>query len=115
METRARAAIYNHMSESGAIHAAAAKTRAAMPKTLYLLMFMMLLLDQIRRTPITGNFGAMLATPLVRLGEILTLDRDLVCPFYKAKMVKAIAAFTCAMQDSECPWYIRKPEGGMFL
>ena len=39
----------------------------------------------------TGSFGAMLAEPLVRSGEILTLSRDLVCPFYKAKMQRAVA------------------------
>lgn len=63
----------------------------------------------------TGSFGAMLAEPLVRSGEILTLSRDLVCPFYKAKMQRAVAAFTGAMEDAPCRWYIHKPEGAMFL
>ena len=63
----------------------------------------------------TGSFGAMLAEPLVRSGEILTLSRDLVCPFYKAKMQRAVAAFTGAMGDADCRWYIHKPEGAMFL
>jgi valine--pyruvate aminotransferase len=63
----------------------------------------------------TGSFGAMLAEPLVRSGEILTLSRDLVCPFYKAKMQRAVAAFTDAMEDVPCRWYIHKPEGAMFL
>jgi valine--pyruvate aminotransferase len=63
----------------------------------------------------TGSFGAMLAEPLVRSGEILTLSRDLVCPFYKAKMQRAVAAFTRAMADAPCHWYIHKPEGAMFL
>jgi valine--pyruvate aminotransferase len=63
----------------------------------------------------TGSFGAMLAEPLVRSGEILTLSRDLVCPFYKAKMQRAVAAFTGAMEDASCRWYIHKPEGAMFL
>jgi valine--pyruvate aminotransferase len=63
----------------------------------------------------TGSFGAMLAEPLVRSGEILTLSRDLVCPFYKAKMQRAVAAFTGAMEDAPCHWYIHKPEGAMFL
>lgn len=63
----------------------------------------------------TGSFGAMLAEPLVRSGEILSLSRDLVCPFYKAKMQRAVAAFTDAMEDAECRWYIHKPEGAMFL
>ena len=63
----------------------------------------------------TGSFGAMLAEPLVRSGEILSLSRDLVCPFYKAKMQRAVAAFTGAMEDAPCRWYIHKPEGAMFL
>jgi valine--pyruvate aminotransferase len=63
----------------------------------------------------TGSFGAMLAEPLVRTGEILTLSRDVVCPFYKAKMERAVAAFKGAMEGSDCPWYIHKPEGAMFL
>jgi valine--pyruvate aminotransferase len=63
----------------------------------------------------TGSFGAMLAEPLVRSGDILTLSRDIVCPFYKAKMERAVAAFTEAMGDDDCRWYIHKPEGAMFL
>ncbi|XKH01168.1 valine--pyruvate transaminase [Marinobacter nauticus] len=63
----------------------------------------------------TGSFGAMLAEPLVRSGEILSLSRDVVCPFYKAKMEKAVAVFHEAMGEDTCRWYIHKPEGAMFL
>ena len=63
----------------------------------------------------TGSFGAMLAEPLVRSGEILSLSRDVVCPFYQAKMQKAVAAFREAMGEDNCRWYIHKPEGAMFL
>lgn len=62
----------------------------------------------------TGSFGAIMAQPLVRSGEILSLSRDVICPFYKAKMEKAVAAFTRAMGD-ECQWYAHRPEGAMFL
>jgi len=62
----------------------------------------------------TGSFGAMLAEPLVRSGEILTLSRDVVCPFYKAKMERAVTVFSEAMGD-HCRWYLHKPEGAMFL
>lgn len=62
----------------------------------------------------TGSFGAMVAEPLVRSGEILSLSRDVVCPFYKAKMERAVAVFTEAMGE-RCRWYIHKPEGAMFL
>ncbi|OEY67799.1 valine--pyruvate transaminase [Marinobacter sp. X15-166B] len=62
----------------------------------------------------TGSFGAMLAEPLVRSGEILSISREIVCPFYQRKMQRAVAAFTEAMGDG-CRWYIHKPEGAMFL
>jgi valine--pyruvate aminotransferase len=63
----------------------------------------------------TGSFGAMLAEPLVRSGEILSLSRDVVCPFYKAKMERAVAVFRDAMGEDSCRWYVHKPEGAMFL
>ncbi len=62
----------------------------------------------------TGSFGAMLAEPLVRSGEILQLSREVVCPFYKAKMQRAMAVFTEAMGEGY-RWYAHKPEGAMFL
>lgn len=62
----------------------------------------------------TGSFGAMLAEPLVRSGEILSLSRDVVCPFYRRKMERAVAAFTAAMGEG-WRWYVHKPEGAMFL
>lgn len=62
----------------------------------------------------TGSFGAMLAEPLVKSGEILSLSRDVVCPFYQSKMKRAVQAFTDAMGDA-CRWYVHKPEGAMFL
>lgn len=62
----------------------------------------------------TGSFGAMLAEPLVRSGEILSLSRDVVCPFYRAKMQRAVAVFHEAMGEA-CHWYVHKPEGAMFL
>jgi valine--pyruvate aminotransferase len=62
----------------------------------------------------TGSFGAMLAEPLVRSGEILSLSREVVCPFYQRKMENAVKVFTDAMGDG-CRWYVHKPEGAMFL
>ncbi|WP_152207069.1 valine--pyruvate transaminase [Marinobacter changyiensis] len=62
----------------------------------------------------TGSFGAVLAEPLVRSGDILKLSRDVVCPFYKAKMERAVAVFTDAMGE-DYQWYAHKPEGAMFL
>ncbi len=62
----------------------------------------------------TGSFGAMLAEPLVRSGEIIRMSRDLVQPVYQRKMENAVAAFREAMGD-DCPWRVHKPEGAMFL
>lgn len=62
----------------------------------------------------TGSFGAMMAEPMVRSGEILKLSRDVVCPFYKAKMERAVAVFTEVMGEGY-QWYAHKPEGAMFL
>ncbi len=62
----------------------------------------------------TGSFGAMLAEPLVRSGEIISMSRELVQPVYRRKMEKAVAAFREAMGD-DCPWRIHTPEGAMFL
>lgn len=62
----------------------------------------------------TGSFGAMLAEPLVRSGEILSLSRDVVCPFYRAKMQKAVAVLHDKLGE-RCPWFVHKPEGAMFL
>lgn len=62
----------------------------------------------------TGSFGAMLAEPLVRSGEIISMSRDCVQPVYRRKMESAVAAFREAMGE-DCPWRIHTPEGAMFL
>ncbi|PAV25080.1 valine--pyruvate transaminase [Tamilnaduibacter salinus] len=62
----------------------------------------------------TGSFGAMVAEPLVRSGEILSLSRDVVCPFYQRKMEKAVAVLHDQLGD-RCPWAVHRPEGAMFL
>ena len=62
----------------------------------------------------TGSFGAMLAEPMVRSGEIISMSRDLVQPIYQQKMERAVAAFREAMGE-DCPWRVHTPEGAMFL
>ncbi|MAL98921.1 MAG: valine--pyruvate transaminase [Alteromonadaceae bacterium] len=62
----------------------------------------------------TGSFGAMLAEDMVRSGEILRLSRDVIGPFYRAKMERAVATFSAAMGEGY-PWFVHEPEGAMFL
>jgi valine--pyruvate aminotransferase len=59
------------------------------------------------------NFGAMLAEHIVETGEIIGLGRDLIQPFYQAKMEKAVAVVR--EQFGNIPCRIHKPEGAMFL
>src|SRR5690554_922432 len=62
----------------------------------------------------TGSFGPQLVEPLVRSGEILSLSREEVRPWYEAKMHKAVAVLNEALAE-DCPWYVHQPEGAMFL
>ncbi|RUM40231.1 MAG: valine--pyruvate transaminase, partial [Desulfocapsa sp.] len=41
----------------------------------------------------TGSFGSMLAQDLVASGEVLTVSKNIIQPFYKDKMQKALARF----------------------
>ncbi len=60
-----------------------------------------------------GSFGAMLTTDLVATGEILHLSRNVVQPFYRRKMEKAMAALEEFFID--LPYRVHTPEGAMFL
>lgn len=62
----------------------------------------------------TGSFGPQLMEGLVRSGEILTLSREQVKPWYEAKMHQAVAVLKDAMGE-DCPWMLHQPEGAMFL
>jgi valine--pyruvate aminotransferase len=61
----------------------------------------------------TGSFGPMLATDMVRSGEILKLSREVVRPFYlqKAKKAEQILLHECR----GLPVRLHKIEGAMFL
>lgn len=61
----------------------------------------------------TGNFGPALARHLLAEGKILQLSRDLVAPFYRARMEAAVASFKHHLADLPC--LIHKPEGAIFL
>jgi valine--pyruvate aminotransferase len=60
-----------------------------------------------------GNIGPAIATELFRSGEIDTLTRDHVTPFYFDRATKTVDAFRRAMGDLPCR--IHKPEGAFFL
>ena len=60
-----------------------------------------------------NNFGAMLARRLVTSREITALSRDLMQPFYRKKMEKAVAVVREKFADLPCR--IHLPEGAMFL
>lgn len=60
-----------------------------------------------------GSFGAMLTTPLISTGEILSLSRNVIRPFYKQKMERAMEVVKEAFQG--CPYKVHIPEGSMFL
>src|SRR5690554_505465 len=61
----------------------------------------------------SGSVGAMVAEPLVRSAEILSLDRDVVCTSYKTQVVREVEAFREAMGEDSCRRYIHKAEGAM--
>lgn len=59
------------------------------------------------------SFGAMLCQDLVSSGEILQVGQEIIRPFYKQKVEKAVA---CVRREfGSTPYKIHKPEGAMFL
>ncbi len=61
----------------------------------------------------TGSFGAMLAHEMVSTGEVLSISRNVIKPFYQEKMEKALALFHENLAGT--PYKIHSPEGAMFL
>ncbi len=60
-----------------------------------------------------GSFGAMLTTEIVRSREIIRLSREVIQPFYRQKMEKAVACVREFFSGME--YRIHVPEGAMFL
>jgi valine--pyruvate aminotransferase len=60
-----------------------------------------------------NSFGAVLAQRLVGDREITRVSRDIIQPFYQAKMEKAVAVVK--EEFAGIPCRIHKPEGAMFL
>ncbi|MGB3211550.1 MAG: valine--pyruvate transaminase [Desulforhopalus sp.] len=60
-----------------------------------------------------NSFGAVLAQRLVTSSEITAVSRELMQPFYRKKMEKAVAVVQEKFTD--IPYRIHLPEGAMFL
>jgi len=60
-----------------------------------------------------GNFGPTIARELFRTGEILSLSRNLIKPFYQERATQAVKWFRESFGDM--PYRIHKPEGAIFL
>jgi len=60
-----------------------------------------------------NSFGAVLAQRLVTSSEITAISKDLMQPFYREKMEKAVAVVHEKFADIPCRMHI--PEGAMFL
>ena len=60
-----------------------------------------------------GTLGPALARALFDSGEILSLSRDYVTPFYRERSQQAVDEFSRTLGD--LPWHVHKPEGAIFL
>lgn len=61
----------------------------------------------------TGSLGAILASDMIRSGEIKRLSREVIRPVYQDKADKAVALIQKELKG--CQYRIHKPEGAMFL
>jgi valine--pyruvate aminotransferase len=59
------------------------------------------------------SFGAVLLSDMVSSGKILDISRDIVRPFYRDRMLKALDAV--AELFTGIPYHVHKPEGALFL
>jgi valine--pyruvate aminotransferase len=60
-----------------------------------------------------GNMGAGMALEMARSGEMISLGREVIRPFYLRKARQALDWFAEDMGDA--PYRIHKPEGAFFL
>ena len=60
-----------------------------------------------------GNIGPAIATELFRSGEIITMTRNHVTPFYRQRARDTVNAFRESLGG--LPFHIHKPEGAFFL
>ena len=60
-----------------------------------------------------GNLGPAIARALFESGEILSLSRDYITPYYRERSQQTVLWFREALGD--LPYHIHKPEGAIFL
>ena len=60
-----------------------------------------------------GSMGAAIATNMVRSGEIITLSRDVIKPFYQKKAQAALEQASKGLDGID--FHVHKPEGTFFL
>lgn len=60
-----------------------------------------------------GSFGPALALDLIRSGEVLSLGRNVIRPYYEHKANKAVAQFQRELEGVD--YFIHKAEGAFFL
>lgn len=61
----------------------------------------------------TGSVGAALARDWVRSGEILTLSRELIRPYYRRRLDHTLQTLRQALRG--CTYRVHQPEGAIFL
>lgn len=60
-----------------------------------------------------GSLGPTLAQKMVDTGEILTLSKEIIKPFYQEKAHQAVSALSASLKGVN--YHIHKPEGAIFL
>ncbi len=60
-----------------------------------------------------GSVGAVLATGLVKSGDLIKMSREIICPYYREKMEFALKLLREKLAGLD--FYIHKPEGSIFL
>ena len=60
-----------------------------------------------------GSMGAAIATKLVRSGEIISISRDVIKPFYQEKAQAALEQVAKELEGID--FHVHKPEGTFFL
>ena len=60
-----------------------------------------------------GNFGPAIGRQLFTSGEVLSLSRNVIAPFYRHRAMQTLDWFRKAMDG--LPFHIHTPEGAMFL